>query len=121
MFTKLSVHALVQAALRTTDALKPGSDTKLDAQMLEDIAADAPSITLRKSEVLQPLAGVLVAAGMQKSKGAARRMVQNGGVYMNNAKVAEQDAAVHEEDLIDGRLLLLAAGKKNKMVLRVTE
>lgn len=111
----------VQAALRTTDALKPGSDTELDAQILEDIAEDAPSTTLSRGDVLQPLVSVLVAAGMQKSKGAARRLIQNGGVYINNAKVTEQDAAVGEGDLIEGRLLLLAAGKKNKMVVRVTE
>jgi tyrosyl-tRNA synthetase len=47
-------------------------------------------------------------------------MIKNGGVYKNNAKVTEQDAVVTEEDLIDGRLLLLAAGKKNKMLVRVT-
>jgi hypothetical protein len=63
----------VQAALRTTDALKPGSDTKLDAQILEDIAEDAPSVSLSREQAVQPLVDVMVAAGMQGSKGAARR------------------------------------------------
>lgn len=39
---------------------------------------------------------------------------------MNNAKVEDEGATVAESDLIDGRLLLLAAGKKNKLVLRVS-
>lgn len=48
------------------------------------------------------------------------RMIKNGGVYKNNAKVADAEGEVAEGDLIDGRLLLLAAGKKNKLVVRVT-
>ena len=45
--------------------------------------------------------------------------MQGGGVRVNNEKVAEETQAVAEEDLIEGRLLLLATGKKNKLVLRI--
>lgn len=38
---------------------------------------------------------------------------------MNNQKVADDNHKLGEGDLIDGRLLLLAAGKKNKMLLYV--
>lgn len=38
---------------------------------------------------------------------------------LNNAKVDDELAVVTEDDLIEGRLLLIAAGKKNKMVVRV--
>lgn len=61
----------------------------------------------------------MVASGMLKSKGEVRRMIKGGGVYMNNAKVADEAAAVADGDLIEGRLLLLAAGKKNKMLVKV--
>jgi tyrosyl-tRNA synthetase len=47
-------------------------------------------------------------------------MIKNGGVYKNNVKVSEADECVSKEDLIDGRLLLLAAGKKNKLLVRIT-
>jgi tyrosyl-tRNA synthetase len=46
-------------------------------------------------------------------------MITGGGVYKNNKKVGDIAEVVTEDDLIDGRLLLLAAGKKNKMVIRV--
>lgn len=46
-------------------------------------------------------------------------MIKGGGVYKNNQKVSDVEAMVTEDDLIDGRLLLLAAGKKNKMLVRV--
>lgn len=48
-----------------------------------------------------------------------RRMVKNGGVYLNNAKVTDDKRAVTSSDLIDGRLALVACGKKNKMLVRV--
>lgn len=49
-----------------------------------------------------------------------KRLIKGGGVYLNNAKVTEQDKVVQAEDLIDGKLLLLAAGKKNKMLVKIS-
>ena len=48
-----------------------------------------------------------------------RRMVKNGGVYLNNQKVTDDKRPFEAADLIEGRLALLACGKKNKMLLRV--
>ena len=45
--------------------------------------------------------------------------VQGGGVRMNNGKIDDEMCVVQEGDLIEGRLLLIAAGKKNKMLVRV--
>jgi tyrosyl-tRNA synthetase len=67
----------------------------------------------------QLLVDVVVASGMLPSKGEVRRMVKNGGVYLNNAKVADDKKVVEAGDLIDGRLALVACGKKNKMLVRV--
>lgn len=67
----------------------------------------------------QLLVEVIVASGMLPSKGEVRRMVKNGGVYLNNAKVTDDKRVVAAGDLIEGRLALLACGKKNKLLLRV--
>jgi tyrosyl-tRNA synthetase len=61
----------------------------------------------------------MVAAKMLKSKGEVRRLIKGGGVYVNNVKVADEGRVVEAADLIEGRLLLVAAGKKNKMLVRV--
>lgn len=45
--------------------------------------------------------------------------LQGGGIRVNNVRVSEEQHVLSEEDLIDGRLMLLAAGKKNKLLLRV--
>jgi hypothetical protein len=49
------------------------------------------------------------------------RLMKGGGVYLNNAEVGEELYSVKGSDLIDGRLLLVAAGKKNKMLVRVVD
>ncbi|KIZ02509.1 tyrosyl-tRNA synthetase [Monoraphidium neglectum] len=107
-------------ALKATEALRPGAATELDAATLEAIAGDAPTCSLKREQVEgQLLVDVVVASGMLPSKGEVRRMVKNGGVYLNNAKVADDKRALTPADLIDGRLALLACGKKNKMLVRV--
>ncbi|KAF5830713.1 hypothetical protein DUNSADRAFT_14119 [Dunaliella salina] len=113
-------EAGLQQALKTTEALKPGSATQLDVTTLEAVAGDAPSASLGRDAVAgATIADVMVAAKMQPSKGAARKLIKGGGVYMNNQKVTEEMAKVEDKDLVDGRMLLLAAGKKNKMLIRV--
>jgi tyrosyl-tRNA synthetase len=110
----------LQQALKATAALAPGSQAALDAATLEAAAGNAPSATLTRLEVVdRPLADVMVAAGMQPSKAAVRRLIKGGGVSMNNAKVEEETAVVREGDLIEGKLMLLAAGKKNKLLVRI--
>eukprot|EP00879_Flechtneria_rotunda_P025347 GHRR01026927.1.p1 GENE.GHRR01026927.1~~GHRR01026927.1.p1 ORF type:complete len:157 (+),score=80.38 GHRR01026927.1:443-913(+) len=109
-------------ALKTTEALRPGAATALDAATLEAIAGDAPSCSLAASQVSGvPLTDVMVAAGMLKSKGEVRRLIKGGGVYLNNVKVLDEHQVVQPADLIEKRLLLLAAGKKNKMLVRVSQ
>lgn len=107
-------------ALAATAALRPGAATVLDADTLETAAGEGPSASLPRGEVVgRPLAELMAAVGMQPSKAAVRRMIAGGGVALNNEKVGDEGRVVEEGDLIGGRLLLLAAGKKNKMLVRV--
>ncbi|MEC7839311.1 MAG: tyrosine--tRNA ligase [Chlamydiota bacterium] len=107
-------------AVKATKGAAPGSDTKLDAETLEMIASDMPSKNLQKDDVIgSTVVEVIVKAEIQPSKGAAKRMVEGGGVYLNNKKVADVRTSIEEADLIEGRLLLLAVGKKNKVLIRL--
>lgn len=45
--------------------------------------------------------------------------LQGGGVRVNNERIEDELHMLSEEDLIDSRLVLIAAGKKNKMLVRV--
>lgn len=107
-------------AIRATEGIAPGSETKLDAQMLESISADLPSCRLPSDSVVnRKLIDLLVLIGLQVSKGDARRLIRNGGVYINNEKVEDENTLIESRMLIDNKLLLVAAGKKNKMLVRI--
>jgi tyrosyl-tRNA synthetase len=65
------------------------------------------------------LVDVMVAAGLMKSKSEARRMIKQGGVAINNRKTSDEAATLDASVVLDGKLVLLTAGKKNKMLVRV--
>lgn len=107
-------------ALKVTMGAAPGSETVLDAETLESIANDMGSLDLSENEVIgQKIIDVMVTSGLQSSKGEARRLIRNGGVYLNNVKLTDENSYILEKDLIKGRLFLLSAGKKNKVLVRI--
>ena len=64
----------------------------------------------------KPVFAVAAAAGMFKSNGEARRMAQQGGLSLNDAKVTDK-RLFEEGDVRDG-VAVLRAGKKNYFVLK---
>ncbi len=110
----------VVSALRVTRGAAPGASAKLDAEVLEAVASEMPNMTLPSTEIVGiKLIDLLAKTGMQPSKSEARRLIRNGGVYINNVKVLDENWILGSEHLIEGRLILLALGKKNKLLIRV--
>lgn len=108
-------------ALKATEALRPGAETTLDWKTIEGIAEDVPSCSLAYDQVLNlSLVDLSVSAGLLESKSAARRLLKQGGLYLNNSRVDSENKKVGEEDIVDGKVLLLSAGKKNKVVVRIS-
>ncbi|CAL5376850.1 unnamed protein product [Camellia sinensis] len=104
-------------ALKATDALRPGAETRLDSETIERIAGDVPSCLLPYNQVLNlSLVDLSVSTGLLETKSAARRLLQQGGLYLNNSRVTSEGKKVEAEDIVGGKVLLLSAGKKNKMV-----
>nr|WP_090275046.1 tyrosine--tRNA ligase [Mycolicibacterium komanii]CRL68026.1 tyrosyl-tRNA synthetase [Mycolicibacterium komanii] len=56
---------------------------------------------------------LLVATGLSPSKGAARRTVGEGGVYVNNARVDSEDWVPQPADFLHERWLVVRRGKRN--------
>jgi tyrosyl-tRNA synthetase len=61
---------------------------------------------------------LLVKAGLAESKSEARRLVQQGGISLNDEKVADFNRSVTASDLRDGKLLL-KKGKKQFQTVKV--
>ena len=79
-----------------------------------------PNCTLTLSEVVgQKLIDLFVKVGLLKSKGEASRLISNGGAYLNNNKMTMKSTRYRAEDMIEGRLILMGAGKKNKLLVRL--
>jgi tyrosyl-tRNA synthetase len=62
---------------------------------------------------LPPVVDLLAASGLCESKSAARRAVKEGGAYVNNRKVTDEDEAPAGGDLLHGRYLVLRRGKRH--------
>ncbi|KAL6010571.1 hypothetical protein ACLOJK_001005 [Asimina triloba] len=107
-------------ALKATEALRPGSETQLDWETSEGIAQDVPSCSSPYDQVLNAsLVDMSVSAGLLDSKSAVRRMLNEGGLYLNKKGVESEDKTIEAGDFVDGKVLLLSAGKKNKLVVRM--
>ncbi|MEV7354883.1 tyrosine--tRNA ligase [Kitasatospora sp. NPDC059811] len=87
-----------------------GDLADLEAPTLAAALAEVP-----KAEVaeLQSVVDLLVAVGLAPSRSAARRTVKEGGAYLNNVKVTDEEAVPAEADLLHGRWLVLRRGKRN--------
>ncbi|GHF49804.1 tyrosine--tRNA ligase [Kitasatospora xanthocidica] len=87
-----------------------GDLADLEAPTLAAALAEVP-----KAEVaeLQTVVDLLVAVGLAPSRSAARRTIKEGGAYLNNVKVTDEEAVPTEADLLHGRWLVLRRGKRN--------
>ncbi|MBW0011982.1 tyrosine--tRNA ligase [Mycobacterium sp.] len=56
---------------------------------------------------------ILVASGLAESKKAARRTIGEGGVYVNNARIENDEWTPGSSDFLHGRWLVLRRGKRN--------
>ncbi len=77
------------------------------------VSDDMPTTELATEDVAEGTIGVLslmVKCGLAKSNGEARRLVQQGGIAVNDQKVTDPSAAVTTEDLKAG--VIIKKGKK---------
>jgi tyrosyl-tRNA synthetase len=110
----------LQQALRVTAAAKPGAAADLDLATLHSLAGEMPLIEISQEELVgSQLIELLPRLKLLPSKSEARRLIKNGGLYLNNQKIDAEDASVSQGDLLGGEALLLALGKKNKIMLKV--
>ncbi len=99
----------------TTEALK-----KLDEEMLLAVFEGVPGSEVARSEVAKSVNAVDFLAEMTQifsSKGEARRMLKEGGVAINKAKV-DESFSVDSSCLLNGKYILVQKGKKNYFLVK---
>ena len=64
-----------------------------------------------------PVFILLETCGLAKSRGAARRLIEQGGAYKNNERVEEVDCMATMDDLGDGGIVLRSGKKRYHKIL----
>ncbi|MBP9002481.1 MAG: tyrosine--tRNA ligase [Candidatus Hydrogenedentes bacterium] len=110
----------LEGALRATAALFGGDLRGLDEATLLEVFEEAPSATIPRDRFgAGTLVDALTDAGVFASKGEARRLIRNGGIYLNGQRIEREDAPWTSECLLTPSLAVLRVGKKNYHLLRV--
>jgi tyrosyl-tRNA synthetase len=94
----------------------------LGAAEVQDIFQDVPSGEVAKAQFEgEGLAMIelMAASGLVASKGEARRLLQQGGVYLNNRPVSDLRKSVTLPDSIEGQFLVLRKGRKNYHLVKI--
>lgn len=115
-------EAELEKAERATAVLFGAEISELEPGEVLDVFADVPSTEIRKEQLEGDglaMADLLVASGLVPSKGEARRAIQGGGIYLNNARVSEERKTLRLADAIGGELLVLRKGRKEYRLVRV--
>ncbi|MDQ2935059.1 MAG: tyrosine--tRNA ligase [Chloroflexota bacterium] len=108
-------------AAAASTALFGGAELmELDEATVTAAVAELPRAALPAGERLPSLLDLLVATGLAESRSDARRVIGEGGAYLNNRKVTDPAAAPTQADLIQGRWLVLRRGKRRLAVAEVT-
>jgi tyrosyl-tRNA synthetase len=101
----------VEAAARAL--FGQGELSELDEATLASALAELPRTTISAKEEIPTWVDLLAATGVVDSKSAARRIVKEGGAYLNNVKISGEDFRPSKSDFLCGKYAVLRKGKRD--------
>jgi tyrosyl-tRNA synthetase len=106
------VHGREPAQLAADTARKTFEEGK--------VTADLPTIAIGAGDLQEGagLLGLIVASGLAKSNGEARRHIKGGAIKLNDSPVADDSLIVNETYLDQNGAIKLSFGKKRHVLLR---
>jgi len=113
-FTTLvhGAHATEQVIAASGALFGRGELRDLDSSTLDATMAEVPTGAARLADG-PTIVDLLVTSGLADSRGAARRAVKEGGAYVNNQKIADEEWSPGSDDLLHGRWLVVRRGKRS--------
>jgi tyrosyl-tRNA synthetase len=109
-------------AEQAAQALFGGEISGLSGAEIADIFAEVPSSETPRQAITAgelTVIDLLVAGGVAKSRGEARRSILEGGIYLNNARLSDPASLVSANDILDGQFIVLRKGKKTYHLVKV--
>ena len=93
---------------------------KLDERTFLAVFSGVPTFDIKKEDLPSNIIELLaVKTQVFPSKGECRKMIQGGGVSINKDKVGDIEYSVSENDIVDGKYILVQKGKKNYFIINV--
>ncbi len=114
----------LSVAERATEIFFGKEIEDLDDRQLLEIFKDVDSRQLSRDRLQGEGLGLidaLVESGLAKSKGEARRTIQQGGAYVNNRRQADLEARLTTADLASHTVMVLRTGKKRYALLQFVD
>ena len=106
-----------EIAQRVEDAARAlfgqGDLTELDEATLAGALSELPRVQVKSGEEIPTWVDLIAATGVVDSKSAARRIVKEGGAYLNNEKVAAEDFRLEKTHFLCGKYAVLRKGKRD--------
>jgi tyrosyl-tRNA synthetase len=111
----------VQSVEAASQMLFGESNASPSPEVLEVLSREVPvsEITRAELEASIGLLDVLVKAGVADSKGAARKLIAGGGLYLNNVRQTDEKKKLGSSDLLWPNAALIRSGKKNYYLLLI--
>ena len=98
-----------------------GEIRDLDIETLKSALAELPKASINKAAEIPSWVDLVTSSGVVESKSAARRVIKEGGAYLNNEKITGEDFTPKSSDLLHGQFLLLRKGKRDLVAVEITE
>jgi tyrosyl-tRNA synthetase len=112
----------VAKAEKAAAVLFGGELDGLDATDIQEIFADVPSSVVQKEQLDGEglaIVDLLVHSGLASSKGDARRSINGGGLYINNARIEQATMTVNTAQGIEGQFIVLRKGRKRYHLVKI--
>jgi tyrosyl-tRNA synthetase len=90
-----------------------GDLTELDEATLASALAELPRIVISKEFEIPTWVDLIAATGVVDTKSAARRVIKDGGAYLNNEKVVSEEFALTKSSFLCGKYAVLRKGKRD--------
>src|SRR3954469_10004354 len=127
MTERVHGDAALRAAIEVSGFLFGGLEpAALSAAALEVLSTEAPFVEVKESDVSDgqgaglDVLKLLVAAGLAASNGAARRLLEQGGVSVNKRKLTADERVLDPASvLLQGGYIVLGKGRRDYAVVRV--
>ncbi|WP_138379982.1 tyrosine--tRNA ligase [Luteithermobacter gelatinilyticus] len=101
------------------DAARLAAETARKAFEEKSLAADLPKVGIERTRLEEgvPFSELFVLAGLAKSKGETRRLVQGGGARLNDERVEDAELLITLGHLNPQGSIKLSAGKKRHILV----